>query len=674
LPAGEGPRQQSAAEDGALNSHHADGLEAQKIDAQVSPEVDGADAWSAADSSELYGLNGWGQGYFRIGKSGCLEVSPRGPEGPSVKLQEIVDGLAERGYESPILLRFSDLLEHRLGHIRRAFDAAIEDFGYAGNYRCVYPIKVNQQRQICEEIRDLAGELGFGLEAGSKPELLGVLGLTTEAPEIPIVCNGFKDAEFIETVILATKLGRDITPIVEKFSELEMIVAQAKKHDVRPKIGIRVKLGTSGAGRWEKSGGSRSKFGLFVSEVLRAVDYLREHEMLDCLQLVHAHMGSQINDVRSLQQVANELARVYAELHRLGAGVKIVDIGGGLGVDYDGSQTASSSSVNYTLESYALEVIHRVMAVCDEVGVPHPDIYSESGRAMVAYSSVLICNVVGSSRYDSCPDEAENSEDLPQPLKDLWEVHGEIGRADHLENYHWACGAYDQAKTLFAYGHLSLEHRSMAEELFWSILRRIVDAGAQDERGFPEELQEMAEKLTDIYFCNFSLFQSLPDSWAVDQIFPICPLARLNEKPERIGILADITCDSDGQIERFADRREEKKVLELHNLRPGEPYHLGFFLVGAYQEILGDLHNLLGDTHAVHVRVDESGWSVEDVVEGDTVDEVLGYVQWDTQRLRRDMRRDIERALRRGDLSVTEGKDLLRSFLEGLNGYTYLEG
>ncbi|MEZ6194278.1 MAG: biosynthetic arginine decarboxylase [Planctomycetota bacterium] len=563
--------------------------------------------WTPEDSAALYGLEDWGDGYFNVLPNGHLQVRPRGPEGPGIDLHDVVEGLAERGFSSPVLLRFSDLLEHRLGAIRGAFDRAIESYEYRGRYRCLYPIKVNQQRHVCEEVRDLATRFDFGLEAGSKPELFGVLGLTADQPEIPIVCNGFKDEEFIETVILAKKLGRDITPIVEKFSELEMIIEQAKRHGVSPTIGIRVKLSSAGSGRWEKSGGSRSKFGLFISELMRAVELLREHDMLQCLTLVHSHIGSQINDVRSLQEVVNELARIYAELYQLGTGVQAIDIGGGLGVDYDGSQTATASSINYTLDSYAVEVIHRIAAVCDEVGVPHPDVYSESGRAMVAYSSVLVCNVLGSARYDGDLDVVRGEDSLPTPLQELWDVHAELATADPLENYHWACRAYDQTKTLFALGHMSLTHRATAESLFWHILHRLVETASRDEDGLPDELAEVADKLTDIYFCNFSLFQSLPDSWAVDQIFPICPIHRLDREPRRRGILADITCDSDGQIDCFADRREDKRILELHELDDleREPYYIGFFLVGAYQEILGDLHNLLGDTHAVHIRVDD---------------------------------------------------------------------
>ena len=654
--------------------------------------------WTVNDSALLYGIADWGKGYVGVNTLGNITVMPTKEPGRQVDLHEIVQGLRERGVHTPVLLRFNDLLTHRLKEIRRAFDDAMVEHQYTGGYSCVYPIKVNQQRHVCEQIASLAVEMDFGLEAGSKPELLAVLGLSATAggPGVngmPIICNGFKDDEFIETVTLATKLGRNIIPVVEKWTELELIVKHAKKYNVRPKIGLRVKLSARGAGRWESSAGLRSKFGLFVSEILAAVEYLKKHEMLDCLNLLHCHVGSQLYDIRVFKNAVNELAHIYCELARLGAGLTMLDIGGGMGVDYDGSQSAWSSSINYTVQEYAQDVVYRIKSVCDTRGIAHPRILSESGRAMVAYSSVLVMDALGSSRFDVTPDLAKVEEamkneanngvngDVPQPVIDLLEAYRGMTDRNLLETYHDAMQARDEAMSLFGLGYMSLEMRAAAEQLFFGIGHRLIER-AQKRGEMPDEFSDLPALLSDIYFCNFSLFQSMPDSWAIDQLFPICPIHRLGEQPTRRGVLADITCDSDGKIDHFVDKREDKKTLELHELRdlPGEgqgcePYYLGVFLLGAYQEILGDLHNLLGDTHAVHITVDENGaWEIEEVIEGDTVEEVLAYVQYDVPDIKRAMRLDVEAACRQGRLTLTEGKSLLKYYDDGLEGYTYLEG
>lgn len=650
--------------------------------------------WTYEDALRLYGMSDWGKGYFGVNARGHVTVMPFKNAAEQIDLHDLVKGLEDRGVYAPVLLRFSGVLEHRLREIRGAFDKAIADHNYQGGYSCVYPIKVNQQRHICEEIAKLGRELKFGLEAGSKPELLAVLALSEGQDELPIICNGFKDDEFIETVILATKLGRNIIPVVEKFSELELIVKHAERYNVRPKIGIRVKLGSRGAGRWESSAGARSKFGLFVTEVLEALEYLKARGMADCLNLLHCHVGSQLFDIRHLKNAVNELTHVYTELVRLGAGMKMLDIGGGMGVDYDGSQSAWNSSINYTVEEYAADVVHRIKTVCDDAGVPHPTILSESGRAMVAYSSVLVVNVMGKSSFNAEPEMARIKTDLaaekepPQPVLDLIDAYERISDRNLLEAYHDALQARDEAMSLFSLGYMSLPMRAACERLFWSIGRKVLDTCAK--RGeLPEEIEHLPETLSDIYFCNFSLFQSMPDSWAIDQLFPICPIHRLDEEPTRRGIMADITCDSDGKVDNFVDKRIEKKALELHELKPGEPYYLGVFLLGAYQEILGDLHNLLGDTHAVHVTyrapdATENGgngsgagtpetWSIDEVIEGDTVKEVLSYVQYDDEDMRRAMRREVERSIKAGRLTVAEGKSFLAFYERGLDGYTYLE-
>ncbi|HLP85237.1 MAG TPA: biosynthetic arginine decarboxylase [Phycisphaerales bacterium] len=654
--------------------------------------------WTVGDSAQLYGIPDWGKGYVTVTAAGTVAVMPTKKADAQIDLHEVVQGLRERGIHTPVLLRFNDLLTDRLREIRKAFDDAITDTQYQGKYACVYPIKVNQQRHVCEQIAQLAVELGFGLEAGSKPELVAVLGLSATAggPGVngmPIICNGFKDAEFIETVTLATKLGRNIIPVVEKWTELELIVKHAKQYNIKPKIGLRVKLSSRGAGRWESSAGARSKFGLFVSELIKAVEYLKKHDMLDCLNLLHCHVGSQLYDIRVFKNAVNELTHVYCELVRLGAGLQYLDIGGGMGVDYDGSQSAWSSSINYTIAEYAADVVYRIKSVCDSAKVKHPTIISESGRAMVAYSSVLVMDAVGSSSFEANPDvakierimkeEAEDGDDrdVPQPVIDLLEAYKNLTDRNLKETYHDATQARDEVMSLFSLGYMSLEMRSVAEELFWGIGHKILEK-ASKKGDLPEEFEALPELLSDIYFCNFSLFQSMPDSWAIDQLFPICPIHRLGEEPTRRGILADITCDSDGKIDNFVDKRTEKKTLELHSLRdlPGEgegcePYYLGVFLLGAYQEILGDLHNLLGDTHAVHISIDENGdWEIDEVIEGDTVEEVLQYVQYDVEDLKRAMRLDVEAACKQGRLTISEGKSLLKFYDDGLEGYTYLEG
>ena len=647
--------------------------------------------WTVEESAKLYGIADWGKGYIGVNPSGNLTVLPNKDPARQIDLAEVVAGLRERGIHPPVLLRFNDILEHRLREIRKSFDDAIADQSYGGGYCCVYPIKVNQQRHVCEQIANLAVQLQFGLEAGSKPELLAVLGLSAVAggPGVngmPLICNGFKDSEFIETVVLATKLGRNIIPVVEKFSELELIVKHAKAYGVRPRIGLRVKLSSKGAGRWESSAGVRSKFGLFISEVIIAVEFLRKHEMLDCLNLLHCHVGSQLYDIRVLKNAVNELTHIYCELSKMGAGLTMLDIGGGLGVDYDGSQSAWHSSINYTVQEYAADVVYRIKAVCDDAKVKHPTILTESGRAMVAYGSMLIMDVLGTSRFEADPDlpgieaamKAES--EVPQPVLDLLDAYSNLTDRNVVEAFHDSTQARDEAMSLFSLGYISLQMRAAAERLFWATGHKILEKLSRKGE-IPEEFEALPEALSDIYFCNFSLFQSMPDSWAIDQLFPIVPIHRLDEQPTRMGVLSDITCDSDGKIDHFVDKRIDKKTLELHEVRPlpgdvigVEPYYLGVFLLGAYQEILGDLHNLLGDTHAVHIVMNEAGgWEIDEVIDGDTVEEVLQYVQYDIADMKRAMRLDIEAACRQNLLTVAEGKSLMKFYDEGLEGYTYLE-
>jgi arginine decarboxylase len=638
--------------------------------------------WKVQDALETYGVRHWGKGYFSINKAGHLTVHPTKDPEQSVDLKELVDQLVLRGIQPPILLRFTDILRHRVGEIHDAFRRAIADSEYAGEYCCVYPIKVNQQRHVVEEILDFGKPFNFGLEAGSKPELLAVLALTNgggnsrpgsaDESSTPIICNGFKDDEFIHMAMLARKIGKQVIPVVEKFTELELIVRHAEQLRVRPVIGVRVKLAARGAGRWRSSAGYRSKFGLTLTEVLEAVEYLKQRDLADCLQLVHFHLGSQITNIRSIKNALTEAARVYVELHRVGAGVRYLDVGGGLGIDYDGSQTDFESSVNYTLEEYANDVVFRVKSVCDEAGVPHPTIISESGRAVVAYHSMLVFDVLGVSDFDRFQVPPEVPPDAPQQLNDLFGIYRDLKKKNLLESYHDAVQAVDEALDLFNLGGLSIETRALVERLFWSVCGKVLKL-VRELDYTPEELQGLEALLSDTYFCNFSVFQSIPDSWAIKQLFPILPIHRLDEPPTRRAVLGDITCDSDGKIDRFVDLRDVRNTLQLHPY-DGSPYFLGAFLVGAYQEILGDLHNLFGDTNAVHVSVDEDGEVVvDDFIKGDTVREVLAYVQFSGEELMARLRKDVERAVRAGKISLTESKQLLRFYEAALDGYTYLE-
>ena len=637
------------------------------------------DPWNVEDSLDLYGVKAWGNGYFGINAAGHAVVRPDWTPGREIDLHEVITGLAARDLTTPVVVRFSDILRHRLTRIRDAFATAIAENEYKNRYCAVFPIKVNQQRLVVEEIYGYGREFGFGLEAGSKPELLAVMALTEGESERLIVCNGFKDDSYIEAVMLAAKLGRTIIPVVENFDELHLILKHAKKYDVRPRIGVRVKLASEGAGRWRESSGEKSKFGLFVTEILQLVGVLREHGMEDCLQLVHCHPGSQLQDIRRVKDAVTELAHVYAELKQMGAGLQYIDIGGGLGVDYDGSRTNYESSMNYTLAEYASDVVYRIGSVCNARGIDHPIIVSESGRATCAHHSVLVCDVLGSSRLDrfriSDADEQQvrNTDDMPQPVKDLLEAYRSVTERRLVECYHDALQAREQALQMFSVGYLGLEARGLVERLYWATCSKIRDL-CRRLPAVPEELEDLETILSDIYFCNVSIFQSLPDSWAIDQLFPIMPVHRLDERPARTAVLADITCDSDGKIDHFVSLRETKRSLELHELREGEPYYVAVFLVGAYQETLGDLHNLFGDTHVVHIKLhDEGGWWIEETVKGDTAAEVLRYMQYDVERLVPQFARDCERALREGRITLAEAQSMRRFYENELVGYTYLE-
>ncbi len=626
--------------------------------------------WTVTESAELYDVAGWGKGYFSIGSHGNLLVHPTRDQALEIDLKELADRLQLRGLDLPILIRFNDILRDRMKEIHGAFLAAMNDHNYQGGYFCVYPIKVNQQRQVVKQVIEQGREFGFGLEAGSKPELLAVVASADN--ETPIICNGFKDAEYIRMAMLAQKIGRHIIPVVEKYTELELILEIAEDVGVRPQIGMRVKLAARGSGRWQASGGYRSKFGLTVTEILRALDELRERNMTDCFKLLHFHLGSQVTNIRHIKAALTEASRVYVELVKRGAGLEYLDVGGGLGVDYDGSQTNFESSVNYTLQEYANDVVYHVQAACDEAGVPHPQIVSESGRAIAAYHSLLVFDVLGVANQGmvDMPDEPPDS--VEQPVRMLRDTYDGLTVRNLLESYHDAQQALDMAESAFSTGYLPLDQRSLAENLFWAICAKLRRLAGELEY-IPEELSGLDSLLAETYFCNFSLFQSMPDSWAIKQLFPVMPIHRLDEEPTRHAVLADITCDSDGKIDQFIDRRDVRRTLPLH-LPGGEPYYLAAFLVGAYQEILGDLHNLFGDTNAVHVSTSEDGGVVlETIVKGDTVSDVLRYVQFSTGELIEQLQASAEAAVRQGRIDHQQAGQFLKFYEDGLQGYTYLE-
>jgi len=626
--------------------------------------------WKVEDSAELYNVSAWGRGYFGINADGHLEVRPRGAGGPRVDLLDLVQELRERGLRTPLLLRFSDVLAHRLERLAGAFARAAGEYGYKGRFRGVYPIKVNQQRHVVEEIVSFGATAQIGLEAGSKPELLIALA-ELDTPEALIICNGYKDRAYIETALLAQRLGRTPVIVIDRFHEIDLMVKTATELGIRPHIGVRARLSARGAGKWIESTGDKSKFGLSAAEIVAAVERLRSEDMLDCLELLHFHIGSQITAIRAHKDALREASRIFVGLHELGARPQLLDVGGGLGVDYDGSQTNFHSSKNYRMQEYANDVVAAVQEACDEADVPHPDLVTEAGRWMVAHHSLLVFDVLGVNeiRENSRPG-AVGLEDA-KVLQELAEVWQTVSRKNLRECFHDAIQLKDDASTLFSLGQLDLRDRGRVERIFWDCCRKIQRI-ARDLPELPEELEDLERALADTYYGNLSIFQSAPDHWAVKQLFPVMPIHRLAEKPTHRGIIADLTCDSDGKIDQFIDQHDVKDVLELHPLT-GETYYLGVFLMGAYQEILGDLHNLFGDTDAVHVRLDEDGAAqIEHVVEGDDVKDVLAYVQYDQAILKEKVRRLSEAALRRGDLSLQESTRLRRRYDQGLWEYTYL--
>ncbi|MEM6454007.1 MAG: biosynthetic arginine decarboxylase [Acidobacteriota bacterium] len=631
--------------------------------------------WSTADAVDLYGIDRWGRDFVSVNDRGNLTVGGGLDDDAAgaVDLKALVDEVIERGIDPPLLIRFSDVLRRRIDEIQGAFARAIERFEYRGSYRGVYPIKVNQDRHLVEALLSHGRRYHHGLEAGSKPELMAVMAMLDD-PDALVICNGYKDEEYVETALYASRLGLRVILVAEKPTELRLIAEVAKRVGIRPLIGMRARLSTKGAGHWQASAGDRSKFGLGARDLVEAVDFLRASDLLDAFVLLHFHVGSQVSSIRNVKNALREAGWLYVNLVKMGVPLRHLDVGGGLGVDYDGSQSSSASSMNYSVQEYANDVVYGILEVCDPAGVPHPDLITEAGRATVAHHATLVLEVleVGEFRAGALP--AAPPRDAGPILKYLFDSYHELTPENLRETYHDAQQYRDECLTLFNLGHLSLAHRVLAEDLFWALCQRIRDMlRDRPEDEIARDLRGIERAMADTYFGNFSLFQSLPDAWAIDQLFPVLPIHRLDERPTRRGVVADITCDSDGCISRFIDRHAPRPVLDLHELRD-QPYYLGVFLVGAYQEILGDLHNLFGDTNTVNVSIEPGGgYQIDEVVAGDAVSEVLRYVGYQRDDLVARVRRSAERAIRAGHMTRAEMRGLLALYQEGLGGYTYLE-
>ena len=627
--------------------------------------------WRIEDSEELYNITGWGTSYFSINDAGHVVVTPR-RDGVTVDLKELVDELQLRDVASPMLLRFPDILDNRIEKMSSCFKQAAEEYGYKAENFIIYPIKVNQMRPVVEEIISHGKKFNLGLEAGSKPELHAVIAVNTDSDSL-IVCNGYKDESYIELALLAQKMGKRIFLVVEKMNELKLIAKMAKQLNVQPNIGIRIKLASSGSGKWEESGGDASKFGLTSSELLEALDFMESKGLKDCLKLIHFHIGSQVTKIRRIKTALREASQFYVQLHSMGFNVEFVDIGGGLGVDYDGTRSSNSEgSVNYSIQEYVNDSISTLVDVSDKNGIPHPNIITESGRALTAHHSVLIFEVLETATLPEWDDEEEIAPDAHELVQELYSIWDSLNQNKMLEAWHDAQQIREEALDLFSHGIVDLKTRAQIERLYWSITREINQI-AGGLKHAPDEFRGLSKLLADKYFCNFSLFQSLPDSWAIDQIFPIMPIQRLDEKPERSATLQDITCDSDGKIANFISTRNVAHYLPVHSLKKTEPYYLAVFLVGPYQEILGDMHNLFGDTNAVHVSVNEKGYNIEQIIDGETVAEVLDYVQYNPKKLVRTLETWVTKSVKEGKISLEEGKEFLSNYRSGLYGYTYLE-
>lgn len=627
--------------------------------------------WRIEDSAELYNIRGWGRNYFTINDKGHVAVVPK--QGyAEVDLRDILDELQVRDISSPVLLRFPDILDNRIEKISTCFKAAAKQYNYEGQNYMIYPIKVNQMRPVVEEIVCYGTKFNIGLEAGSKPELHAVLA-TNIADNALIICNGYKDQNYIELALLAQKMGRRIYLVVEKLNELHLIAEIAQRLNLRPNIGIRIKLSSTGAGKWAESGGDQSKFGLNSSELLAALDFLEKRQMKDCLKLIHFHIGSQITKIRRIKNALREAMQYYVQLSKSGFDIDFIDIGGGLGVDYDGTRSSTSeSSMNYSIQEYANDAVSALVDVCVKNDLKQPNIITESGRSLTAHHSVLVFEVLETATLPSWKDNETLPEDAHELARELYDIWDKLDQQRLFESWHDALQIREEALDLFSLGMLSLQTRAQIEKLFWSIAREVGEMTGSMKHP-PEELRKIAKMLPDKYFCNFSMFQSLTDSWAIDQVFPIMPIQRLDERPSRTCTIQDITCDSDGKIANFITQGESTPALPVHPVRSDEKYYLGVFLVGAYQEILGDLHNLFGDTNAVHISVYKDRYEIDQIIDGETVADVLDYVQFSPKKLVRNAEAWVTASMKAGKITPEEGRDFITTYRSGLYGYTYLE-
>lgn len=640
-------------------------------------------AWTIDDSENLYRLQAWGEPYFSINEAGHVTVSPEGDRGGSLDLFDLVEGIRKRNIGLPLLIRFSDILADRIERLHSCFAKAIARYNYPNVYRGVYPVKCNQQRHIVEALVRYGKPHQFGLEAGSKPELMIALAAlnpefdSLEHDSMPLlICNGYKDREYIETALLSTQLGYKPIIVIEQLSELKIAIDLSRKIGIKPILGVRAKLSSKGSGHWGNSTGDRAKFGLTIPEILQVVEQLQAAEMLSCLQLLHYHIGSQISAIEVVKGAIREASQIYVQLTQLGVNMRYLDVGGGLGVDYDGSRTNFYASKNYNMQNYANDIVAEVKEACEGAKIAAPILVSESGRAIASHQSVLIFDVLGTSEIQSqLPARSPEAEHLI--LRNLWETYQGIDEQNYQESYHDAVQFKEEAISRFNLGYLSLVERSRAEQLFWSCCSKILTITRQQDY-VPDDLEDLEKMMASIYYINLSVFQSAPDAWAIDQLFPIMPIHRLKEEPTQRGILADLTCDSDGKIDQFIDLRDVKPVLELHSLQStpdlSEPYYLGMFLVGAYQEIMGNLHNLFGDINVVHIKMSPKGYQIEHSVKGDTIAEVLSYVQYHSQDLLENIRRRTEQALQEKRITLEDAQLLLQNYEQSLNAYTYLVG
>jgi arginine decarboxylase len=630
--------------------------------------------WAVSDSLKLYNLETWGDQYFNISPGGNLTVHPRQGQGPGIDLMKVIEEASALGLEKPLLIRFQDIIRHRVITLNEAFRKAIIENNYAGKYQGVYPIKVNQMREVVEEVVDAGREYAYGLEAGSKAELTAVIAMDLHPDALTIV-NGYKDHAVIKLALMGIKLGKKVLIVIEKLSEAYQIVEVAKELGVTPLVGIRCKLSSKGSGKWESSGGELAKFGLTTPELLYAVKFLEENGFKDSFKLLHFHIGSQVTNIRTIKDAVKEASRIYCELYRMGCALEYLDVGGGLGVDYDGSHTDFESSMNYSLHEYCTDVVYSIQEICSNEEVPVPTIVSESGRAIAAHHSVLVVNVFGSIEVGNTPMPFTESDDEHNVVKEMRYALQNMNFKNMMENLNEAIERKEEALSMFKLGVLNLQDRAKVEYLFWQICRK-VNAASADMRYVPEEVEKVSKALADQYLCNFSIFQSMPDHWAIQQLFPIMPLHRLDEEPSRSATLVDITCDSDGKVNKFCDLRDVKEVIKLHPLKDNEPYYLGFFMTGAYQDIMGDLHNLFGKVNEVHAFLDETepgGYYIEEVIRGNNIASVLSWIQYSPAHLEKEVKEAIEKRVREGIIKPKEGVELQNFYEAVLQGYTYID-